>query len=520
VTPVSRLEAKYFGADPLVSTFRDTHLEPLIDGIPYMREVQSAIKRTTSGDVILHSSLRLDPAIDLLGRRPGSAGYESVAQLLVDKAHDGVGVWILLSYGVITGALGVLGRFSPFRGNAIAAETLRHLTPSADVDAAPPLANRVLLDWSGRLIGSNHQKFTVVKTGATVSAFEGGIDFADSRLDQAPHATRRLRGERWGWHDGGIVLRGPAARAVWETFGMRWRETSTLPARYFWIAPLTLRRVNPSTPTADPGVAPKASPARVRPRSVQIIRSFGPWKIDSMLRSRRRRWNELPHGGVQEVFATHTRALDAASRYVYVEDQYFAEMLGGDARFELFPHFRRCVEREVKVIFVGSGTRDPDDNSLTKINRTLNADIRKKILDRIGPAFRRNFVMYRVENLTVHTKLLIIDDEFASIGSANVFSRSMAGTDHELSAAVVAEDEFVRDVRVALWAEHLRTDPSQPEVRKALSDIDTALGVWRSEWLPAGQPGTMWKVRGSPPGFDPTERVLTRVPEERRRASV
>jgi hypothetical protein len=42
-----------------------------------------------------------------------------------------------------------------------------------------------------------------------------------------------------------------------------------------------------------------------------------------------------------------------------------------------------------------------------------------------------------------------------------------------------------------------------------MEDLDTALGIWRTEWLPRGCPPDTWRRPGSPEGFAPAERVLT-----------
>jgi len=62
-------------------------------------------------------------------------------------------------------------------------------------------------------------------------------------------------------------------------------------------------------------------------------------------------------------------------------------------------------------------------------------------------------------------------------------------------------------VRVKLWAEHLRTGLSD-ELTPLLTDLDTALGIWRAQWLPADHPRHTWRRAGSPDGFAPAERVL------------
>jgi phosphatidylserine/phosphatidylglycerophosphate/cardiolipin synthase-like enzyme len=215
---------------------------------------------------------------------------------------------------------------------------------------------------------------------------------------------------------------------------------------------------------------------------------------------------------VQEIFGVLTAAIASARRYVYLEDQYLSESVGGDPRFELWPHLRAAAGRGVKVVLLGSGVRDPEDPGiyLRPINRTLNRDLRRKLVDPLPAAQRRNVAVYRLEHATVHAKLTLVDDAFVNIGSANVFARSMTGTDSEISAAAETTTPLARDLRVRVWAEHLRT-PLTDGVRAALEDVDLALAIWRPDWRPATAPPDLWQRPGSPEGYAPSERVLARV---------
>jgi phosphatidylserine/phosphatidylglycerophosphate/cardiolipin synthase-like enzyme len=145
------------------------------------------------------------------------------------------------------------------------------------------------------------------------------------------------------------------------------------------------------------------------------------------------------------------------------------------------------------------------------INRTLNKDLQNRIIEPLPPHVRRAVGLWRVDHLTVHTKLVLVDDVFASVGSANFFSRSMAGVDTELNVAIVTTGTAVRDLRVRLWAEHLRTPLTDPALRASLEDLDLAIGAFRPEWLPADAPAGMWRRPGMPAGFNPHETVLTLV---------
>jgi hypothetical protein len=88
----------------------------------------------------------------------------------------------------------------------------------------------------------------------------------------------------------------------------------------------------------------------------------------------------------------------------------------------------------------------------------------------------------------------------------------MGGTDRELSVAVTTTTSLVRDLRVRLWAEHLRT-PVPAALRSQLENLDTSLGIWRPEWSDA--PDRQWREPGRPEGFAPGKRALIPVPQRR-----
>ena len=484
----------------------DSEWAAVIDGVDYFTQLRDGIERAGPGDSIFISGLQMDPGMDLAGRSPGAAGYRAVVDLLAAKAADGVDVRIVLTGAVFSGSL-PWPRIGPFRDNVFSARTMRGWLPSTRPTGAPPLRDRVLLDWSGTGIGSNHQKLVLLHVGGELTAFVGGIDFTTSRFDAPPHDRLVIDDERWGWHDAAMRLHGPAAARVWEVYRFRWLEITSLPRRYFFLPP-GLAVLNPPL---RPTRLPPAPDVAVRPgtdSAVQVLRSFGPWKIDALFALHRKRWATLPRGGVQEVYHTLAAAIRGAQRYIYLEDQYFHEMPGGSPEFALYEPLREAAARDVRVILVGSGRRDPADGGVNRLRRRVTRDLRREVLAKLPADKRQNLVMYRVRDLTVHTKLLLVDDVFACIGSANFYSRSMVGTDSELSCAVVTTGTAVRDLRVRMWAEHLRTSTDNPDLRASLEDLDLALGIWRPEWLPAGALRKTWRTTGRPEGFAPSERVL------------
>jgi phosphatidylserine/phosphatidylglycerophosphate/cardiolipin synthase-like enzyme len=507
-TSVAELVDRYLS--PAVPVHReDSSVEVVVDGREWMLRMRELLCSTGAGDAAYVCGLQLDHEMDLTGRKPGEPGYEPLGELLAGLAARGVDVRVVLAGAVVASSL-ARARIGPFRNNVRTAYRLRHWHPAVAATGPPPLRGRVLLDWSGSGIGTNHQKLTVVRHGTEVTAAVAGIDYAASRIDEFPHRSLSVRGGRWGWHDAGAIVRGPAAADIWRVFRIRWINSGSLPRRRFFWSPRRFPVLNPSVLQSE---IPPAAPQPVRPApglAVQVLRSVGPWYVDSLVPWARRHYASVPPEGVQEVYLTLVQAIGSARRYVYIEDQYFQEYPGGDGRYMLYPHLRAAAARGVKVILLGSGTRDPAERTRL-INRTLNADLRTRLVEPLPPHVRRAVGLWRVEHLTVHSKVVLVDDVFASVGSANLFSRSMAGVDTELNVAVVTTGAAVRDLRVRLWAEHLRTPLVDPALRASFEDLDLALGAFRPEWLPPTAPAGTWRRPGMPPGFAPQETVLTLV---------
>lgn len=466
----------------------DSEWHPLIDGRDYLTELDAALRGLGPGDSVQLVGLQLWLGLDLSGRRPEAAGYEPLGARLVALAAAGVQVRILLAGELIARWLPVPS-LSGFRNNVRAANELRTARPPGAAGPAP-LAGSVLLDWSGERIGSNHQKLVIVQRAGVITAYAAGIDLVDNRFDAAPHDTLRWKGRRWGWHDAAVRLRGPAAARVHQIAVQRWTEASTLPARFAGLR----RRMNPRLvdPPLDP--APPQPEMDALGTAVRVVRSVSATKVPALLRSGPRSWDTMAAGGDQSVFTAITTALESARRYVYLEDQYLGEYTGGKRQYELYPYLRDAAVRGVKVVLLGSGVRDPEDPGiyLRPINGRLNRDLRRKLVDAAPASARADIAVWRLQHCTVHSKILLVDDVFACIGSANLFSRSMAGVDTEVSAAVSTTTSLVRDLRIRVWAEHLAADAGDAELHAELADLDCALGMWQPTWLPPGAPSDHW----------------------------
>jgi phosphatidylserine/phosphatidylglycerophosphate/cardiolipin synthase-like enzyme len=307
---------------------------------------------------------------------------------------------------------------------------------------------------------------------------------------------------------------------VYANFADRWQEAATLPESRLWVKNPQgwfPRFVNYEPPPfmPVPPLSAATTPTPTLKTSVEILRSRYKTKLN-------RPWKRLPWttaggGELLQVHDTLVHAIQGAQRYIYIEDQFLADhpilprwlhrplwavadfviAWGRLPKFSLLPHLKDALRRNVKVIMVGSGYADPGDLIPGPKNREPNPE-----LTRLAQANVGSFAVWRAEDVTVHTKLVLIDDCFLAEGSANMQSRSMLGIDSELQVAIVDDGSAIEVFRAALWAEHLGLDYAaiSGPLKTALDDLNVALGMWRPAWGPGGG---VWFAAGNPPGFTP-----------------
>jgi phosphatidylserine/phosphatidylglycerophosphate/cardiolipin synthase-like enzyme/peptidoglycan hydrolase-like protein with peptidoglycan-binding domain len=461
---LSTLESRYFppaGTPDAAPFSRLSTVEPIVDGRDYFAQMLAQINSLTAGDAWYLAGWWVDPEFRFVGG-------ERLGDLLVARAAAGVDVRVIVWAN--RQALGALGSAlaGAYRhvivGNIQAAERLRART----VGGRRPLAGRVLIDWSGNAASSHHMKINVFSRAGALTAFAGGIDWVQNRLAEPGHRAGPP------WHDAGARVSGDAAGRVLGTFVTRWREASTLsPATYDIGAGSTPFNPPPLAPFAPPALGPR--PAASADTCVQVVRSFPDSKEFGLLSNTP--WATLPRTGIHETKRTFQRMLEAAQRYIYVEDQAF------NALDSLFPSLVAACRRGVKVIAVVPGQGDPLD-APGRIPAVLSPEVANGILAHLTPTQRLNLAVWQLDGIVVHSKLVLVDDELMAIGSANFMDRSMEftmqGDDSECTVVAVSTSNLVPDLRVGLWAEHLRV--SGPVVGAELRDLSKSLGFWRTGW--------------------------------------
>jgi phosphatidylserine/phosphatidylglycerophosphate/cardiolipin synthase-like enzyme len=298
--------------------------------------------------------------------------------------------------------------------------------------------------------GSNHQKFACMKNPASPAAVLGSIDISKTRWDDPAHASKNPdRDPRFGkeTHDTGVQIQGPAVADVESTFRERWNDST----RTWGLEPLAPPLALISTPLS----APRAAGTH----SVQIVHTYG--------RTTSKFGYSWSAEGEFTGWASYLNALKTASTYIYIEDQYFLP-------FDWPPCFTRtgtlaqatdiifqlgeAIKRGVKVAVVTPSNAEDSTHMFQKYQRDQGAIYLQGVASAASSG--GDFVIASPNNGTdwiyVHSKLLIVDDEFVLIGSTNVGQRSMT-FDGEMSAGIIdADNKFAKAFRMELWQEHLQ----------------------------------------------------------------
>jgi phosphatidylserine/phosphatidylglycerophosphate/cardiolipin synthase-like enzyme len=417
-------------------------VRPVVHGAPYFAELAERIGEMGEGDLVLFVDWRGDPD-ERLTDEPGV----TMSSVMAGAARRGVDV------------RGLLWR-SHWRALGFHSEKSRML--GIDIDEA---GGQCLRDMRVRTLGAHHQKFVVLRhrdDPARDIAFVGGIDICHSRRDTAAHegdpqpiAMPQVFGPLPAWHDVHCAVQGPAVYDVESTFRERWEDST----------PLTLNPGRLASSLAqgedlDPRPLPVQSPPPPSPEgaheAVQVLRTYPAL---------------LPKGfdfapeGERSIAAGNDKAVRHARRLIYLEDQYlWSEEVGR--------HFGQALRDNPELRLVCVIPIAPDVDGALSLPPQLYG--RKLAMDLLLEAAPERVALFGLTSPTgfpvyVHSKVCIIDDQWASVGSDN-FNRRSWSSDSEVSVAVqdvrraesggpAPRDAFALRLRRELVGEHLDMDP-------------------------------------------------------------
>jgi phosphatidylserine/phosphatidylglycerophosphate/cardiolipin synthase-like enzyme/uncharacterized membrane protein YdjX (TVP38/TMEM64 family) len=304
----------------------------------------------------------------------------------------------------------------------------RELFPTLAFNWNTPNQIRLCLDKTAPFGSSQHQKIVVVDDCV---AFSGGLDLTIRRWDTPEHAIENPdradpAGKTYGpFHDIQAVVDGAAARALADLARERW-------ARADGADPWPVR---PGTDAWPGSVTPHfrdvdIAIARTEPRSA--------------------------HGDeIREVERLFLDSIDAAERTIYIENQY---LTSARVAHHLAARMRR--KRMLEVVMVAPKQHGSWLEAHTMQQGRIHF---MRTLQQAGVADRVRLVYPEVTDgkgvvdVMVHSKVMVVDDRFLRIGSANINNRSM-GADSECDLAIEAKNSeqrhVIASIRNRLLAEH------------------------------------------------------------------
>ena len=168
-------------------------------------------------------------------------------------------------------------------------------------------------------------------------------------------------------------------------------------------------------------------------------------------------------GGEQTAYRMILKAIREAQQFIYIEDQYLVSM-------EISSELKKALQKtpNLKVIILiphGSITDMAAFSCQVKLGEQVHFR-RQQFIDPLRKAARSRVGVFFLSppgawNTYVHSKMMVVDDKYAIIGSANLNRRSLTH-DSEAIAGIYdpSPDSMAKRLRVALWARHLGMVPS------------------------------------------------------------
>ncbi|KAG6943327.1 hypothetical protein JG688_00017658 [Phytophthora aleatoria] len=314
------------------------------------------------------------------------------------------------------------------RGHNIEARNAINGLPASPVNGARAT---FIFDDRVRSISASHHKKTLVIAANSSSgdddhpiAYVGGLDLTNDRWDTIYHNNSALRDaagitfRHKGWIDGEFRIHGPAAKDVANNFLARW-NSDYKPCQS--LADDLLDFESPEFKQFAPlNYASSNTTSKLGTQSVQIVRTFS---------CKYKHYTEFAPNGETSLFHARIKAIKNARNYIYIEDQYFILVP------ELFDALMEVIPRLQKVIVVAHAP----------IGQIKIIGYERYFYDMVSPfqkKYPNKFKVYTIKlarDIYIHSKIVIIDDVYLSVGSANWNRRSMT-SDSELNANVVDDD--------------------------------------------------------------------------------
>ncbi|MCC7205742.1 MAG: hypothetical protein IT323_00455 [Anaerolineae bacterium] len=440
---------------------------PYVDGLEMMTAMYEQISQLQDGDFCFVGAWKMSGYMQL----PGSE--LALVDHFLTALENGADVRLLLWRG--TPGSPIITSSGPVTHRGL------HLRLKRSLDES---GGQVIVDNKHPNVGSHHHKYAIFGKQASagvyeLTAFVGGIDLVDDRRDDAGHALEVLKGYT-GWHDVHVKVQGPAAEAIWLDFVRRWND---FPDEASYLKTATTR--------LDPNTYLFQVPALSNP--VHRVEALFTYHCSHFTRPHATvetvYYDFAPPGGINTNRSAYLNAISLAEHYIYIENQYFFDV-------EIASAIRdRLIANETVHVFVLM----PEMATFDRHYRNACFDIVREApgaADRFHPCEPHHDSSEPVAGpIYVHAKMMIVDDVYVSVGSANFSPRSMTH-DSEINVGVFGVDlieytvdgqdgsqqrytvsSSIRDLRVRLWAEHLQTTPPEENTDEGDPEDDPLLFI-------------------------------------------
>lgn len=401
------------------------------DALETYERMQETVESLRAGDSLYFTSWQFNPLfVPIPPTGTGTPPTRNWGHLLTEKAAEGVKIRVIIAQHL---RMPFYGNVSPFMTNLSLIDNLVNALPAGKRDNFKYIVSALPDDR-----GVHHQKLMIAIDEKRAVAYCGGLDLSDGR-------NPRNWWVHWVWHDAAAKLEGLIARDFERQFVELWnrdRGKSTVPPLAGWkgFERLTLGRAT---------AADKAGAVNRHP--VQMQRTVSEGIEPSKIRR-------------DDIWRGYFRLIGRATRFIYLEDQYFNEPKLADALVQQV----RAVPGLIVMILAGTGTDDRQevnpnlppgferDKQQALVDVTNNGfALRLAFFEKLKvlhPTHLRVYTLNYRDGIT-HSKLLLVDDAALTLGSANANPRGFF-LDTEVNFTL-DHAESVRDFRLRLWAHNL-----------------------------------------------------------------
>jgi phosphatidylserine/phosphatidylglycerophosphate/cardiolipin synthase-like enzyme len=309
--------------------------------------------------------------------------------------------------------------------------------------------------WDSNKFGCHHQKIFIIDGK---NAFVGGVNMSEKFIDTTAHDRKHPHPT----HDLFCEVRGPVVSDVIHNFVQRWNGAT------------------------EKNKKRGSFPQDTRPDNLSNYQEQQPQENEGNIKIQVTR--TIPKGAYEDkdikkgeysIRESYLNAIKGAQKYIYLENQYFFDKV---SHRSVIRELIYAAYRGVKIFIVLPGNPDFTKLFSKEFLREVknHPNIYVYTLATSYEDNRKGKEIYSYNDIYVHAKLFIIDDEWYSIGSANISYQSLR-TDSEINVAVW-DSNGAKKLRQDLWKEHLEYSDKNKTQYKQKVIIDNRIKAAFEQW--------------------------------------